>query len=67
MANTRPEKGKLAFQKYMRTDGDVGVRIIAANGEVLMHSEGYKDVRDADNVITLIAGKAHEAEVQDLR
>ena len=70
MANTtksRPTKGKLAFQLYTREDGDVGVRIVAANNEVLMSSEGYQNAADAEHLVDLLREGAPDAEQHDLR
>ena len=62
----RPSPGKIAFQTYTREDGDTGVRLVSANNEVLMSSEGYKDPRDAENLMDILREKAADAEFFDI-
>ena len=65
-ASKRPAPGKIAFQTYTREDGDTGVRLVSANNEVLMSSEGYKDPRDAHTLMEILREKAGDAEYFDL-
>lgn len=58
----RPARGNVAFQTYTREDGDTGVRLVSANNEVLMSSEGYKDERDAHKLMELLRDTVPTAE-----
>lgn len=58
----RPSPGHIGFQTYTREDGDTGVRLVSANNEVLMSSEGYKDPRDAEHLMELLREKVADAE-----
>lgn len=49
---------KIEIRRSRRRRRQFYVRIIGANGEVLLHSENYQDKRDALHLVDLVLGMA---------
>lgn len=57
----------MKIEKFRDTVGELRARVVARNGKILfVTSEGYKDMRDLDNAIGLLADNIDVAPVIDL-
>lgn len=63
----RPAAGTLGFQVFTGDNKETYVRIVSANNETLMVSEGYTEARDAFALIVNLQEKVPTAQVFDLR
>lgn len=57
---------KIEIRRSRRRRRQYFLRVIAANGEVLLHSENYHDKRDAIHAAALLIEQAADAPVVDL-
>lgn len=56
----------MKFQLFRDKVDEYRVRLRAANGEVLMTSEGYVEKRDAEHLIKLVRETSADTVVEDL-